>query len=150
MTAQRLPGYAFLGWMRNDILRVGVLTGAYLCAVMVMAVLAANRIHFLEPFADIRNWAARGAFGLVMLVPIFYFRRSAPQMFFSAMLGWTILCLAYWAMGIPFEHLHMRLRPPLNVFLIGAVAYGVVAVVQWVGGLIYGVFMAHPAPARRR
>jgi len=150
MIPQRLPGFKLLAWLKHDVLRVGVLTGAYLCVVMVVAVLAANRVPFLEPFAEIRNWVARGAFFLVMLIPIAFFRRSAVWLFFSAVLGWTILCLAYWAMGIPFEHLHVRLRPPLNLFVIGACVYGVVAVVLWVSTMLLGIRHSAPAAHRRR
>ena len=150
MIPQRLPGFRFLAWLKHDVLRVGVLTGAYLCVVMVVAVLAANRVPFFEPFAEIRNWIARGAFFLVMLVPIAFFRRDAVQQFFSAMLGWTMLCLAYWGMKIPFENLHARLRPPLNLFVIGACVYGVVAVVLWVAAMLMSIRHTAPVAHRRR
>jgi hypothetical protein len=150
MTPQRLPGFKYLAWLRSDVLKVGVLTGVYLCVVMVAAVLAANRVPFLDPVAEIRNWVARVAFGLVMLIPIVVYRRSAVWLFFSAILGWTMLCLAYWAMGFPFENLHTRLRPPLNLFMIGAVVYGVVAVMLWVGTLIAGALKLPVASRRRR
>jgi hypothetical protein len=151
MISQRLPGFKLLAWLKLDALRVGVLTGAYLCVVMVVAVLAANRVPFLEPFAEIRNWVARGAFFLVMLIPIAFFRRSAVWLFFSAVLGWTLLCLAYWGMGFAFENLHTRLRVlPLNLFVIGACVYGVVAVVLWVITLLLGIRHAPPTAHRRR
>ncbi|HEX9760327.1 MAG TPA: hypothetical protein VGA40_05390, partial [Candidatus Acidoferrales bacterium] len=108
MPATRLPGYAWFAWLRNLTLRVGVLTGMYLIVVMVAALLAANRIPLLEPVADLRNWVARIAFGLVMLAPLVPFRRSPARLFASAMVGWLMLTLVYWWMGVPFENLHLR------------------------------------------
>lgn len=139
MPATRLPGYAWTAWLRNLTLRVGVLTGVYLVAVMVAALLAANRVPFLEPVADLRNWAARAAFGLVMLAPVVTFRRSPARLFASATLGWLMLTLVYWVMGVPFENLHLRFYRPFHLFILGTSLYGSVAVLFWVASMILAV-----------
>lgn len=131
----RLPGYAWLDWVHNPALRIGVITGIYLVAVMVVALLAANRMPFLEPLAEIRNWAARGVFGLVMLAPILALRKSPARLFAAAMTGWLMLTLAYWGMGFLFDNLHLRLYRPFHLFILGASLYGSIAVLFWVAGM---------------
>ena len=127
-----LPGAKWFEWLRNLTLRVGVLTGVYLIMVMVVSVLAANRLHFLEDIADLRNAASYFAFVLVMLVPMVTFRRRPLQLLAAGLLGWLIFALAYNAMGLFFLNLHARLRPPFNVFMIGVIVYAVVAAASWV------------------
>jgi hypothetical protein len=68
---------------------VGVLTGIYLAAVMVASLIAANRLHFLEPFAELRNWASRAAFGLAMTIPVFCFLRASPRVYVYSFFGWV-------------------------------------------------------------
>jgi hypothetical protein len=129
---QKLPGSRWFRWIQNLTVRVGVLTASYLIAVMVMAVLAANRMPLLEPVAEIRNWAARVTFALVMLIPVLSFVRSPARMIGSAALGWTIFTLAYRAMGIFFVQLHANLYTPFHLFMLGMAFYGVAAVTAWV------------------
>jgi len=144
-----LPGAKWFHWLRNLTLRVGVLTGVYLTAVMVVAVLAATRLPFLEPIAHLRNWAAYAAFLLVMLVPIATFRRRPLQLLAAGVLGWALFALAYQGMGIFFPNLHARLRQPFNVFMLGAIVYGVLAAATWVAQIALGLIQ-QPAFAPRR
>lgn len=146
----RLPGYAWLDWVRNQTVRVGVITGICLVAVMVVALLAANRMPVLEPLAEIRNWASRGVFGLVMLAPIFVLRKSPARLFAAAMTGWLMLTLAYWAMGVPFENLHLRFYRPFHLFVLGASLYGSIAVLFWVAGMFERAREMPVAPPRHR
>jgi hypothetical protein len=132
MTSPRLPGSAWLRWVRNLPLRVGVLTGAYLTAVMVIAVLAANRLPFLEPLAEIRNLASYAGFALVFLLPMMVFLRRPLDLFTAGITAWTLFAVNYNLMGLFFENLHVRLREPFNVWMLGAITYGLVAVVAWV------------------
>lgn len=133
MKTAQLPGEKWFHWLRNLTLRVGVLTGVYLTAVMVVSVLAATRLSFLEEVALVRNGVSYAAFILVMLVPIAYFRRKPLQLLASGLLGWLLFALAYQGMGFFFHNLHARLRQPLNVFMVGAIVYAVVAATCWVG-----------------
>ena len=136
MVPTHLPGSRWLRWLRNTPLRTGVLTGIYLSAVMTVALLVANRLPALEPFADLRNWICSSVFLLVWLVPVAAFRNRPWWLFTSAGAGWLIFSLAYALAGIFFENLHTRLnKTPFHVFLLGAGIYAVVAVTLWVSGM---------------
>ena len=150
MKTAQLPGSKWFHWLRNLTLRVGVLTGVYLTAVMVVAVLAANRLPFLENLAMLRNLAAYTVFVLVMIVPIGCFLRRPLQMFASGLLGWLLFSLAYQAMGLFFLNLHARLRYPFNVFMLGAIVYAVVAATAWVGSMTLDARQQPAIAARRR
>lgn len=149
MKTTQLPGAKWFHWVHNLTLRVGVLTGVYLTAVMVVAVLAANRAPFLEEIAEVRNAASYAAFALVMLVPIGCFLRRPLHLFASGILGWFLFSLAYEAMGLFFVNLHARLRYPFNVFILGAIVYGVVAAASWVAVMALEA-RQQPAIASRR
>lgn len=150
MNTPNLPGSKWLRHLRNFTMRVGILTGVYLTTVMVAAVLAANRLPFLEPVADVRNWTFRALFALVMVVPIGCFLRHPPQLFASGMVGWTLFTLAYVVMGFFFPNLHARLRTPFNIFMIGAVVYALVAVAAWVVGMAREARQQPVIASRRR
>jgi hypothetical protein len=149
VNAPSLPGSKWLLWVHNLPLRVGVLTGVYLTAIMVLSVLAANRAPFLEEFAGVRNAVSYAAFGLVMLVPAGIFLRKPLELLFSSMVAWTLFSLAYRVMGFFFENLHVRLRGPLNVFMLGAVTYGVLVAAAWVASMALEA-RAQPVIASRR
>ena len=146
-----LPGLAWLEWLRNLPLRVGVLTGMYLSLVMVLAVLAANRLPFLERVADIRNGVAMTAFFFIALIPVVSFRRHPVDLFVSSMTGWLIFVFAYRGMGIFFDHLFVRLgKTPFHAFILGAIAYGFTACVVWFGVMLAALRRQPVAAARRR
>jgi cation transport ATPase len=131
-----LPGERWFHRLHNAGLRVGVLTGVYLSIVMVAAVLLANRSPWLENFADIRNWAARIVFALVLLIPILRFMRSAARLIAAGMLGWFLATITYASLGIFFDSLYRRLPTPGQFFMLGAMVYGIAAVVSWVTTLV--------------
>ncbi len=137
MTPRLVPGSQWFQWVKNFTLRVGVLTGLYLTAVMVISILAATQLSFLEPYADIRNWTARAAFALFMLIPMGCFLKSPVRMFASGMCGWAILSVNYALMGLFYIHLYERLdKTPFHLFILGALVYGVAAVLSWVAGMV--------------
>jgi hypothetical protein len=132
-----LPGARWLEWLRIPWMRVGILTGIYLIAVMVAAILAANRIPTLEPHAALRNSASAAVFGLVMLVPVIRFRREPVRLWAAAATGWLLFAVVYWVVGFFFSTLHVRLRvTPLHAFILGAGGYGFLAVSVWVFHLV--------------
>lgn len=131
-----LPGIAWLGWLKNLPLRVGVLTGVYLTTIMAVALIVANRLPFLDIFAEIRNWACYALFGIVAMVPACIFLRRPWHLFTSGLTAWLLFSLAYVGAGHIFAYLFTRLRPPFNVFMIGAMFYGLVAVAAWLVHLI--------------
>jgi hypothetical protein len=145
-----IPGSQWFRWVRNLTLRVGVLTGVFLTAVMVISVLAATQLPFLEPFADLRNGISYAAFALIALIPLTCFLRSPVKMFASAMCGWAILSVSYVVMGFFFVNLHTRLgKTPFHIFILGAAVYGVAAVALWVTGMVASL-REHPVAATRR
>ncbi len=151
MTTTPLPGSRWFRWVHNFTLRVGVMTGLYLTAVMVIAILVANRVAFLEPFADFRNWTARAAFLFFLLIPIGCFLRSPVKMFASGMCAWAMLSVNYALMGLFFTNLHMRLgKTPFHVLILGALAYGMAAVASWVAGMVLLLRQQPIAASRRR
>ncbi len=157
MTPSLLPGSRWFQWVHNFTLRVGVLTGLYLTAVMVTSVLAATRLGFLDPmianipdWADIRNGVSYAAFLLVMLIPLGCFLRAPLKMFAAGMCGWAILSVNYALMGFYFSNLHTRLgKTPFHLLILGAMVYGVSAVASWVAGMVL-LLRQHPIAATRR
>jgi hypothetical protein len=151
MTPHHLPGSRWFQWIQNLTVRVGVLTGVYLSAVMIIALLAANRMPLLEqaPVADIRNWVARGAFAMVMAIPALIFFRHAVRLIAAAALGWTIFSLCYAVMGLIFVNLHLRFFTPFHLFVLGMCIYGVVAVGSWVASMAMEA-RTHAIAASRR
>lgn len=154
MTQTPLPGSRWFRWVHNFTLRVGVMTGLYLTAIMVIAILVANRLPFPEPgghFAEIRNWTARGAFLFVMLVPMACFLRAPVRMFASGMCAWAMLSVSYALMGLFFTNLHARLdKSPFHLFVLGAVVFGMAAVASWVAGMVMSMRHQPIAASRRR
>lgn len=146
----RLPGSTWLFWVRNLTLRVGVLTGVYLSAVFLVWLLVANRLPFLERFALLRNWGAMGFFGLIMLVPIACFLRRPQQLFASGIVGWFLFVLFYRLMKVFFRGMEGRLKPTFQVFMLGAVIYGLVAVAAWVVLMAWEARHQPIAASRRR
>lgn len=149
MNTPRLPGSRWFGWLRNFTLRVGFLTGVHFSVVFVAWLLVANRVPLFEEFAGLRNSVAMGVFGVVMLIPVVCFLRQPLRLFGSGLLGWLLFALVYDAMGFFFPNLHARLKTPFHIFALGAVVYGLVAVVAWVAAMALEA-RHQPAIASRR
>lgn len=148
MPPDRLPGMRWFAWLRNATLRIGVLTGVYLSIVLGAWLVVANRMPWSANFALTRNLIAGAVFLLLMLIPVGRFLQSPARLFASGLTGWTLFTLTYLIMGFFFERLHSRLGP-FHVFMLGAVVYGVVAVVAWVVSLALAA-RHHPIAASRR
>jgi hypothetical protein len=152
----QLPGSVWLRWVKNPPMRAGVLTGAYLAAVMGVGLLAANRLPALEPFADLRNWVCRGVFLIFALLPVGTFFRAPWRLFLSGATGWSVFTLGYALAGVVFDNLHTRMNiTTFQMLLLGAGSYAVVAAALWVGesaklALTHGLHHshAHTRPAR--
>jgi hypothetical protein len=134
-----LPGSRWVAGLQSPTLRVGVLAGMYMIVVMVVSLVVANRVPWLEGFASIRNAFCYGAFGLVMLIPVARFRRSGPQLFLCGIVAWLLLTLAYTILGLwLFRNLfsfHYS-QSPFHLLVLGGVIYGVLAVAAWVASLL--------------
>lgn len=137
--------------MQHKPLRVGVLVGVYLTLVMVVSLVVANRVPALESMAEWRNAVAYATFGLAAALPVWIFRREPGSLFVASFAAWSVFSLMYALAGIPFENLFVRLhKTPLNVFMLGAAVYGLLAVVAWVGSMIDALRHAPVAAGRRR
>jgi hypothetical protein len=128
----------------------GVYTGALLVVVMLAALVAANRLPALEPYAFERNAASYTLFVLVMMIPVLKFRNRSLPMFLSAMLGWVLFVAAYDIAGMVFHNLFHVLRTPFEALIEGSIVYGVLAVASWVVRMVSLACREPIQPRRRR
>jgi uncharacterized membrane protein len=135
--------------LQSAALQTGLYMGALLVIVMVGALVAANRLSWLDNRALERNAASYGLFVIFMLLPVFRFLNRPVQMFTSAMIGWVFFVIAYDIAGVFFRNLFQVLRTPFEALLEGAVVYGVFAVGSWVGAMVLHA-RTHPIVPRRR
>jgi len=118
-------------WLRNETLRSGVLAGIYISCVFISWLELANRVRELEPFAGARNFIAAALLVAILLIPAWRYRREPARLFASGLVAWTLLTVTYLLAEIFFKLLESRMGF-LHVFVLGAVSYGVVAVLDWV------------------
>jgi hypothetical protein len=135
MTRTQFSGIERFFSLRGSTLRTGIFTGLALSAVLVAWVLVANRVAQLESFALERNCAAVGALLVLMAIPVCRFVKSPRALFVSGVAAWTILTFAYMALEVFFPRLENRMGP-LQLFILGATSYGLLAVIGWVIGII--------------
>jgi hypothetical protein len=128
---------------------MGIYVGAFMIIILFAGLVAANRIHSLEPYALERNVISYGALALLMLFPVMRFFTRPLHMYVSAMTSWVMFSIAYNAAGLYFHNLFDVLRTPLEVFSEGAVGYGLLAVVVWVAAMALHA-RKHPLARRRR
>jgi hypothetical protein len=132
MTARsHLPGMRWFIGMRNVALRTGLLTGIYLSCAFLAWLIAANRVSRLEPFAGVRNLCAGIAMILLMAIPIIRFHHKPAKLFISGLTAWTLLTLTYIAAEIRFSLLESRMGA-FQIFMLGAISYGLIAAFEWV------------------
>lgn len=118
---------------RGPVLRTGVYTGALLIIMMWAALVVANRMTRLEPYALERNAASYSLFLLFMLIPVARFWNRPLRMFASATISWVLFAATYEAAGMVFRNLFDSLRhSPLLVLMEGIFLYGLFAVGSWV------------------
>ncbi len=144
----QLPGMRWFLWLRIASLRIGTLTGIYLSCVFVAWLVVANRIPKLEPFAEARNLVAGAILVTVLAIPALRFRHAPGKLFVAGLTAWTVLTLTYLAAEMHFTLLESRMGA-FHVFVLGAVSYGFVAVVDWVFLMCAGVRHAHIAQSRK-
>jgi hypothetical protein len=130
--------------------RAGLYTGALLVLVMIVSLIVANRMPWLESRALERNAACYGLFVLFMLIPVARFWNRPVRMFSSGVLAWTMFVVAYDLSGFFFRNLFQILRSPFEALLEGILVYGVCAVIAWVGGMALLARLTPIAPRRRK
>lgn len=150
MSESSPTGQKNLTAQRNATLVTGLYTGALLTIVMIGALVAANRLSWLDNRALERNAASYSLFVIFMLIPVLRHLNKPLQLFTSAMIGWVIFVVSYNVAGLFFRNLFQVLRTPFELLVEGAVVYGVFAVGSWVGAMAIHA-RSHPiAPRRRR
>jgi hypothetical protein len=142
-----LPGMRWFLWLRIASLRTGVLTGIYLSCVFVAWLEVANRVAELERFAELRNLVAGAILILVMGIPVLRFRRRPERLFVAGLTAWTLLTMTYLVAETHFTLLESRMGF-FHVFMLGAVSYGFVAVLDWVFLMCAGVRHQHMLQSR--
>jgi hypothetical protein len=143
----QLPGMRWFLWLRIASLRTGILTGIYLSCVFVAWLEVANRVAELEPFAELRNLVAGAILIMVLGIPVLRFRHHPGKLFVSGLTAWALLTIAYVAAEIHFTLLESRMGA-FHVFVLGAVSYGFVAVLDWVFLMCAGVRHEHIVQSR--
>ena len=149
MTRPQFLGIERFFSLRGSTLRTGFFTGAALSVVLVAWVLVANRVAQLEPFALERNCAAVGALLLLMAIPVCRFVRSPRALFISGVAAWAILTIAYVGLEMFFPRLDSRMGA-LQLFILGATSYGLLAVIGWVIALVRLARRQHMVATGRR
>jgi hypothetical protein len=143
----QLPGMRWFMWLRIASLRIGILTGIYLSCVFVAWLDIANRVTELVPYAELRNLVAGAILIAVLGIPVLRFRHRPGKLFVAGLTAWTLLTLTYRVAEIHFTLLESRMGA-LHVFMLGAVSYGFVAVLDWVFLMCAGVRHEHMAHSR--
>jgi len=82
-----------------------------------------------------------------MAIPALRFWRRPGRLFVAGLTAWTILTMTYLAAEIHYTLLESRMGA-LHVFVLGAVSYGFVAVLDWVFLMCAGVRHQHMAQSR--
>jgi hypothetical protein len=107
----------------------------------------ANRLPALEPFAGVRNLVAGGVLVAILGIPVLRFHPSPGKLFGAGLTAWTLLTLTYLAAELRFTLLDSRMGA-FHVFVLGAVSYGFVAVLDWVFLICAGVRHQHVMQSR--
>ena len=141
------PGMRWSFWLRHEALRSGILTGIYLSCVLVVWLEIANRVRELESFAGTRNFIAAAIFVGIMAIPALHFRHDPGKLFVAGLAAWTLVTLTYLAAELNFKLLESRVGF-LHLFMLGAVSYGFVAVLDWVFLMCAGARQQHIAQSR--
>jgi hypothetical protein len=118
-------------WLRNVALRNGIFAGIHLSCVLVAWLVIANRVPELERYAAIRNVAGLALLVSVMAIPVLRFRHEPGRLLAAGLAAWTLLSLTYRVAEMHFTLLANR-AGGLHIFMLGAVSYGLLAVLAWV------------------
>lgn len=124
-------GPRWLLWFRREALRTGVLTGIYLSCVLIAWLEVANRVRELENFAETRNFIAAVVFVAIAAIPVLRFRQAPGKLLRAGLAAWTLVTLTYVVAEWNFKLLESRMGF-FHFFMLGAVSYGFVSVLDWV------------------
>lgn len=133
----------------RPVLLTGIYVGTLMVIVMFGALVAANRMPSLEPFALERNAASYGTFVILALIPVLRFLTHPKRMYIAAMIAWGLFVIGYNIAGLFFRNLFVVIRTPMEALVEGSLAYGVLAVAIWVARMAVQA-SRHPMPPSRR
>ena len=121
----------------RETLKAGLMLGAALSGVVIAWLLIANRVPALERVAMLRNMAAGAVvFVLLILVPVYRFRRHPSHLFACTFTSWAILTAVYAILQVPFPRLGMRMGT-FHFFMLGAFVLGLASSLVWVIHLVW-------------
>jgi hypothetical protein len=139
---------------QRAILRPALIAGCYVGSMLTVtllgALVVANRIPALEPYAFERNAVSYALFVLIMLLPVLRFLNQPVKMFVAAMASWAILTAAYDFAGLYFHNLfNVVHRTPFELLAEGAIVYGILSLFAWICRIIVHACRYPLAPVRR-
>lgn len=134
----QLPGYRRFGIFRNAAIRAGVYSGVGMSVVLLGWLFLANRVPFLESFANERNLAAALLMGTLAIAPMLRFMRLPGRLIISSFISWTIVSLTYRAASMYFHALESRYTA-FQIFVLGTVVYLIFGTLSWVWSAIWRV-----------
>jgi len=143
-----LPKGAHVHLARST-LWTGLIIGAALSGVAIAWLLVANRVPTLDQMAQLRNLAAGALAVLLLLVPVYRFRRHPSHLFACTLTSWLVVTAIYAILQIPFPRLGMRMGT-FHFFMLGAVILGLASALIWVMHLIAALWNEPAVPARKR
>lgn len=132
-------------------LMTAIKVGLTLSIILTSWVIFANRMPFLERYADLRNAVAAAAFLAVAIMPLIRYRNSAIRLLASGAIGWGIASLCYLVLSVYFARLQDRMSA-FHIFVMGAAVYGLASILVWLGCLLKTARVHHISmqPATRR
>ena len=130
---------------RHSPVRTGISVGVCLSLTLLLGLVLANYVRFLEPFAMGRNLAIAGLIGFLGLVPVLRFVRNPGGLLVSSLLGWFLFAIFYRFLCIFFHRLPDRLSP-FHFFMLGAVCYLIATTLSWIGSVIWKIRASHISP----
>jgi predicted membrane channel-forming protein YqfA (hemolysin III family) len=130
-------------------LRLGLILGTGLSTVAISWLLIANWFPAPDRAAMLRNLGAVVLAAVLMLIPVYRFRRHPSHVLTCGLTAWSILTLMYAILQIPFPRLSTRLGT-FHFFILGAVLLALTSVLLWVIPLIVTLCYGPAVPARRR
>jgi uncharacterized membrane protein YvlD (DUF360 family) len=131
-------------FLHNVAIRGGLFTGFALCVVFAAWLYVANRRPEFEHFALQRNLVAASVLGLIAAIPVLRFLRSPGNLLSAGLVGWSLFALFYGALCVQFRSLDERCGP-LQLFMLGALLYMILATVSWLGTCIWRARASHVA-----
>lgn len=142
-----LAGYRLLSPLKCAALRTGIYTGVTLSLVLLLWLILANRVPFLERLAWERNVAGAAAIAILALVPLVRFLRFPAQLFLSGITAWALFSLAYRLYCFYFSGLAGRMGA-FHLFMLGGVLYLIAAVLAWIATVVWTIRLRHISQSR--